>query len=274
MPVKLPMILQPLSTADWNLFLRLARGEGWLVPTKEQLLFQHQWRPFFLALRHCGKTCGFISAVSYRHSGWIGNLLIDPELRGQGYGKYLFEEALKVLSQPPLQRIWLTASRQGQPLYQGYGFTQVDTVTRWSITGQGKNQPFTTQATLEYLIAIERDCWGENRRDLISALAADSFLLQQPNTVALLQAGLDLWQLGPWSAAQTDPRSARLLLEAAVAATPADKNLLVDVLDSAGLELLLRQRGFARHGQNLLMYQGETPCLGGVVALASMGSIG
>ncbi len=274
MPVNLPMILQPLSAADWNLFLRLARGEGWLVPTKEQLLFQHQWRAFFLALRHCGKTCGFISAVSYRHSGWIGNLLIDPELRGQGYGKYLFEEALKVLNQPPLQRIWLTASRQGQPLYQGYGFTQVDTVTRWSATGRGKNQPITTQATLECLIAIDQDCWGEDRRDLISALAADSFLLQQPNTLAMVQTGIDLWQLGPWSAAKTDPRSARLLLDLAVTATPANKSLFVDTLDSAGLELLLRQQGFTRHGQNQLMCQGVAPALRGVMALASFGSIG
>jgi GNAT superfamily N-acetyltransferase len=268
------MILQPLSTADWNLFLRLARGEGWLVPTKEQLLFQHQWRPFFLALRHYGKTCGFISAVSYRHSGWIGNLLIDPELRGQGYGRHLFEEALNILKQPPLQRIWLTASRQGQTLYQRYGFAQIDTVTRWRVTGQGRGQRLSTRATLECLNAIEQDSWGEGRRDLIRAIAADSFLLQQPNALAMVQTGIDLWQLGPWSAAQADPRSARLILDAAVAATPADKNLYVDVLDSAGLELLLRQRGFARQGQNKLMYQGEKPRLLGVMALASFGSIG
>ncbi|MBD1399729.1 GNAT family N-acetyltransferase [Pelovirga terrestris] len=268
------MVLQPLSAADWNLFLRLARGEGWLVPTKEQLLFHHQWRPFFLALRHCGTTCGFISAVSYHHSGWIGNLLIAPELRGQGYGKYLFKEALKVLNQPPLQRIWLTASRQGRSLYQGYGFTQVDTVTRWSATGRGKNQPLTALATLACLMAIEQDCWGEDRGDLISALAADSFLLQQPNTLAMVQTGMDLWQLGPWSAAKSDPRSARLLLDLAVAATPVNKTLFVDALDSAGLELLLRQRGFTRHGQNLLMYQGKMPRLRGVMALASLGSIG
>jgi GNAT superfamily N-acetyltransferase len=268
------MILQPLSTADWSLFLRLAGGEGWLVPTKEQLLFQHQWRPFFLALRHCGKTCGFISAVSYRHSGWIGNLLIDPELRGQGYGKHLLAEALKILKQSPLQRIWLTASRQGLPLYQRYGFAQADTVTRWRVSGQGRGQRLSAEATLECLTAIEQDSWGEDRRDLLRAIAADSFLLQQPNALAMVQTGIDLWQLGPWSTAKADPRSARLLLDAAVAATPSDKNLFVDILDSAGLELLLRQRGFARQGQNKLMYQGMPPRMHGVMALASFGSIG
>jgi N-acetylglutamate synthase-like GNAT family acetyltransferase len=267
------MIQQPTST-DWALFLRCAAHEGWRVPFREQLLFQHQWRSFFFAWRDKGATRGFVSAVGYRHSGWIGNLLIGPQYRGQGDGKRLFEEALKFINQRQLKRIWLTASDQGAPLYQRYGFEQVDTVTRWSAAGRGCGQASDVQATLNCLIALEQDCWGEDRRDLIHALALESSLLQQTNHLALLQAGLDLWQLGPWSAAKTDPRSARLLLDAAVAATPADKELLVDVLDSAGLELLLRQCGFARHGQNLLMYQGEKPSLAGVMALASLGSIG
>lgn len=268
------MTIQPPTSVDWTLFLRWAAQEGWRVPFKEQLLFQHQWRPFFFALRHGGITRGFVSAVGYRHCGWIGNLLIDPQHRGQGYGKHLFEEALKFLNQRQLKRIWLTASDQGAPLYQRYGFEQIDTVTRWSIAGSGHGQTSDVQATLNCLIAIEQDNWGEDRRDLIYALALESTLLQQPNHLALLQSGLDVWQLGPWSAAKIDPRSARLLLEAAVAATPADKNLFVDVLDSAGLELLLRQRGFVRLGHNKLMYQGETPRLRGVMALASFGSIG
>ncbi|MFO7812358.1 MAG: GNAT family N-acetyltransferase [Pelovirga sp.] len=268
------MMIQQPTSADWNLFLRWAAQEEWFVPLKEQLLFQHQWRPFFFAFGDGGAPRGFVSAVGYRQSGWIGNLLIDPQHRGEGYGKYLFEEALKFLNQRQVKRIWLTASDQGAPLYQRYGFEQIDTVTRWSATGSGYVQAAEVQGTLNCLIALEQDCWGEDRRDVIHALALESALLQQPNHLALLQAGLDVWQLGPWSAAKTDPRSARLLLDAAVAATPTDKNLLVDVLDSAGLELLLRQRGFARYGQNLLMYQGKTPRLRGVMALASLGSIG
>ena len=270
------MTIQQPSSADWTLFLRWAGQEGWRVPCKEQLLFQHQWRPFFFALRHGGATRGFVSAVGYRHSGWIGNLLIDPQHRGQGYGKRLLEEALNFLNQRQLKHIWLTASDQGAPLYQRYGFNQIDTVTRWSTIGNGGDcgQMAEVQATLNCLIALEQDCWGEDRRDLIQALALESTLLQQPNHLALLQAGLDVWQLGPWSAVKTDPRSARLLLDAAVAATPADKSLFVDILDSAGLELLLRQSGFIRQGHNKLMYQGETPRLRNVMALASFGSIG
>ncbi len=268
------MLVQPLSAADWNLFLCLARGESWIVPLKEQLLFQHQWKSYFLALRHAGKTCGFVSAVSYRHSGWIGNLLVDPNLRGRGYGHFLFEEALKFLQQRPLKRIWLTASEQGRPLYEGYGFQQIDRVIRWSSPGRGGPMPVPAVATLNCLIALEQDCWSEDRRDLIQALALESVLLQQPDQLALLQAGLDVWQLGPWSAARTDSRSTRLLLDAAIAATPADKSLFVDILGSAGLELLLRQTGFVRCGHNSLMCQGDVPRLHGVMALASFGSIG
>lgn len=105
------MIRQPLSAEDWNLFLRLAKGERWQVPFTEQLLFQHQWRPCFLALRHAGRTCGFISVVSDRHSGGIGNLLVDPDLRPRGYGRFLFKDALTLLQQRPRQRIWGTMLR-------------------------------------------------------------------------------------------------------------------------------------------------------------------
>lgn len=268
------MTIQHPTSADWALFLRWAAEEEWCVPLKEQLLFQHQWRPFFFALRHGGETRGFVSAVGYRHSGWIGNLLIGPQHRRHGYGKRLFEEALKFLNQRQLKRIWLTASDQGAPLYQRYGFEQVDTVTRWSANGRGCGQASDVQATLNCLIALEQDCWREDRRDLIHTLAMESSLLQQNDTLAMVQTGIDLWQLGPWSAAKTNPPSIRLLLDAAVAATPADKNLYVDVLDSAGLELLLRQRGFTRHGCNQLMCQGDTPQFNGVIALASFGSIG
>lgn len=268
------MITQPLSTSDWNLFLRLARSESWHIPVKEQLLFQHQWRPYFLALRQGGKTCGFVSVVSFRHSGWIGNLLIDPELRGRGYGKYLFEEALKVLNQRPLRRIWLTASVQGQLLYKRYGFEQIDTVVRWSAPGQGRGQLPANHATLECLAALEQDCWGEDRRDLLRTIATDALLLQQPNTLAMLQTGIDLFQLGPWSTAQINPRYTRLLLDSALCATPVDKSLFIDGLQASGIELILRQAGFVRHGQNSLMLRGESPNLSGVMALASFGSFG
>lgn len=268
MTIRLP------TTADWKIFLSWAELEGWRVPFKEQLLFQHQWRPFFFALHDKGATRGFVSAVGYHYSGWIGNLLIDPQHRGEGYGKRLLEEALKFLNQRRLKRIWLTASDQGAPLYQRYGFEQVDTVTRWCATGSGGGQAADVPATLNCLITLDQDCWGEGRRDLIHALAVESILLQQPDHLALLQAGLDVWQLGPWSAARTDPRSARLLLDTALAVTPADKKLFVDVLDSAGLELLMRQHAFSRRGHNKLMYRGIAPTLRGVMALASFGSIG
>lgn len=269
-----PMHVQPLSAADWNLFLRLAQGENWIVPLKEQLLFQHQWRPYFLALRHGGKTCGFVSAVCYRHSGWIGNLLVDPNLRGQGYGRLLFEEALKQLQQRRLKRIWLTASEQGQPLYDSYGFRPIDSVIRFSVPGSGGQPPAQTQAGLNCLVALDQDCWGEDRSDLIGALAIDSMLLRQADNLALLQPGLDFWQLGPWSAAGADSRHARKILNTALAATPAGKHLFIDTPGSSGLELMLRQSGFSRHGHNSLMYRGEKPRLRKVIALASFGSIG
>lgn len=264
----------PLNEADWQVFLAWAGAERWRVPFQEQRLFQNQWRHHFFVLKENGQALGFVSAVGYRESGWIGNLLVGPTLRGLGYGAALFDFAVDFLHQTSLKRIWLTASAEGMPIYQRRGFISVDRVERWRGIGLGCGD-LEHLELLEELIDVDRRCWGESRAPLLRSLADDGEICCQGSAWGLLQTGLGDWQLGPWLAPEPCPRSNRLLLTSALGKTPAGRSLVADVLVSADLELLLRNAGFVVIASNELMCLCDRPVrLQGVVGLASLGSIG
>lgn len=256
------------------MFLRWAEREGWRVSFHEQRLFQNQWRPNFFALSVGGTVCGFVSAVAYRESGWLGNLLVTERARGYGYGSALFDFALQFLQQVQPRRIWLTASLSGQPIYQRRGFKVVDQVDRWQARGLGRSV-VPVAAEIAELVALDTASWGESRSPLINALCDDGFLCRAGNGLGLLQRSTSSWQLGPWLSCDRNARDNRLLLNQAVAQTTSGKELLVDVLRSAEMEMVLRSSGFKKRGSNQLMVLSDRPVrLNGVMALASMGSIG
>lgn len=278
------MIIKPLANDDWELFCLWAKGENWKISLQEQRLFTNQWLPCFYVLWDHGCCCGFVSAVIYKTSGWIGNLLIQPQQRGHGYGSMLLDFAIKNLQQARLKRIWLTASEQGAPLYLRRNFQSVDQVVRWSGLGTGAGagtgqQSESPHHDLNELLQLDLACWQESRSSLINLLADDSILLKTgsdlASSLALLQTGLDFWQIGPWVSTGQGSQDAQALLEQSCQRTPLGKPLVVDSLKSAGLDLALRQAGFTMQGRNELMcLSQETVTLSGVNALASLGSIG
>jgi ribosomal protein S18 acetylase RimI-like enzyme len=264
----------PLTNTDWQLFLKWAATEDWTISSQELRLFQNQWRHCFFVLHAEGKVTGFVSAVAYEESGWIGNLLVGSEHRGRGYGAALFDFALALLRQAGLQRIWLTASEAGLPIYQRRGFVTVDRVDRWYGRGQGLLE-LSQQVAMAELIDLDRSCWGESRAALLSLLANQAEICGSDKNMALLQPSASGWQLGPWLAPPQCSQHNRLTLQEALGKTPAGTGLLTDVLASANMEACLHIAGFNKSGSNLLMcLSSQTPCLQGVAALASLGSIG
>lgn len=271
------MLIRPVDPSDWDVFMRLALDENWTVSFLEQRLFQNQWRPYFHVLWSRGRRCGFVSAVIYGSSAWIGNLIVRPELRRHGYGSRLFLFALERLrGLPALKRIWLTASEQGAPLYLKHGFRMLDRVDRWIACGTGGN-PSGRERPVELGRLIEYDgaCWGESRTPLLEAAADDGFTISAGRSLALLQAGIGVWQLGPWLSRERSPLDDRTLLDKALAATPRHKLLVTDVIALSGAGPALGACGFEWSGSNALMCLSREPvALDGCVALASLGSLG
>ncbi len=75
----------------------LAEREGWRIPRQEVALYQGPMADSAFALRVGDEPRGFVTVMRHEKSGWIGNLLVDPECRGRGYGSLLFEHAVDAL---------------------------------------------------------------------------------------------------------------------------------------------------------------------------------
>ncbi len=186
------------------------------------------------------------------------NLLVGPEQRGHGYGSALFDYALDFLRQVELQRIWLTASAAGRPIYERRGFVSIDRIERWQGFGLGRLEP-EKLPLVEELIALDRGCWGESRAPLLGALADDGEICRSGASLALLQPGVAGWQLGPWLSPDKCPRENRLLLTQALEKTPTGRRLTVDLLAGSELALLLRSAGLQMNGCNELMCLSDAP---------------
>lgn len=269
------MTIKPLRAEDWDIFVDWAEAEGWRISLQELRLFQSQWRPWFYVLWHNGERCAFLSAVVYKSSAWIGNLIVRSRLRRRGYGAAIFIYALDLLrSVARVKRIWLTASDQGAPLYQQHGFVDIDRIERWC--GSGRNEhALQRNFDLDALIACDSLCWGESRAALLSTVDVDAHLIADGGGMALLQPGIDFWVIGPWLNHGGDAAGRRQIITRAVESVPRGKQVMTDVLSSSGSAMLLQQSGFKYLGSNRLMCCAEEQVeLKGVLALASLGSIG
>jgi GNAT superfamily N-acetyltransferase len=255
-------------------FLSCAKAEGWITDQQEIEFLLHAYPEGCLVCLDHDRPAGFITAIRYLKSAWVGNLLVLPEYRCRGIGRALMQKVLQVLDSRGCETVWLTASADGAPLYGTLGFKQIDTVQRWRGSGttalQGTRPGYTaTVATM--------DCmgWGDERRSIFdnlsknccSVTAHDGFMVRTP--------GVDGLHIGPWGAVSGEAAAA--LLGAALAGDGTGGEIYLDSPENnhAAGEILL-SGGFTVTGSTLLMYRGREPEYRPeyIYSLASMGSYG
>lgn len=260
----------------WPVFEGWAAAEGWRVPAHELTLYREAWADKAFVLWAGGEPCGFVTVCPHERSGWIGNLIVGADLRGRGYGRRLFEHAMGELERRGVKEFWLTASEDGRPLYAQYGFRDVDGVERWVFAGDCSGQeelPCTGDP--EVLAALDATAWGDHRSELLRALCGQGLVFATGETAALLQQVEGRTIIGPWFSANSCPRENRQVLTSLLAAPGSNREMVVDVLASSPVRMLLGAAGFVQQGGTRLMARTErAPRLAGLVALASLGSLG
>jgi GNAT superfamily N-acetyltransferase len=271
------MIGQAVAS-DWSQFYALAAAEGWRVPQVERRMFEGHWSGCARALDVDGVFGGLVTVVVHERSGWIGNLIVPPLLRGNGYGRKLFDAVLAELADRGLSSIWLTASELGRPIYEKSGFKVVGRVERWICpAGRGTRTVVEEDPpACERLRSCDRMAWGESRNALLKHLLADGRVFVCDDSVALLQAGADLQILGPWYARFPSPQAGRrFLLEVLAGADPATE-IVTDLLATSPGRQLLAAAGFVCTGSTALMAHGrpDLAAMEMIMSLASLGSVG
>jgi ribosomal protein S18 acetylase RimI-like enzyme len=105
-------------------------------------------------------------ATAYKHSGFIGVLIVDKPYRNQGVGKALMETCISYLSAKNLAIIFLDGVQKAVPLYQDLGFEPLYRSLR--LFGQIEAQESLdisqmTSHDLEEIFILDHTLFGDDR---------------------------------------------------------------------------------------------------------------
>jgi GNAT superfamily N-acetyltransferase len=122
-----------LTPEDIPAGLRLCRIAGWNQLAADWELFLRLSPRGCRAAVQNGRVVGTVTTVNYENRfAWVGMVLVDPDVRGQGVGTQLLREAMNLLRGIPSVR--LDATPQGRPVYQRLGFKDEYELCRMQLT--------------------------------------------------------------------------------------------------------------------------------------------
>ncbi len=203
---------------DWELFLELS-PQGCRVAMLEN------------------QIVGTVTTVRYENRfAWIGMVLVDPIVRGQGIGMQLLQQALVLLSDMPSIR--LDATPAGHPLYCRLGFQDEYKLSRMELAVPASTTSPTTSVRpmqskdLPAVAAMDREVFGADRRLtlewMLAGAAEYAWIITRQNEIlgySFGRHGYNFEHLGPIVA--RDQPSAQQLVTACLQ-QPSNRPFVID----------------------------------------------
>lgn len=288
-PASPQMTSRPLAESDAPRAAELLQAEGWGFTTHEIL------RLITLGGGHVLEASGVVQGLltHTRFAGldggatlaWIGNVVLDPSLRGQGAGERLVADAVRSLDEDGVDSIRLYSVLPAVTLYRRLGFTDDYTVTSWTGSAPGtralipRDARLATRDDLDAIAAFDRTRFGADRRHVLAALMAEdpdaAFVVTGPGGIrayAIAKRAQNGGEIGPVMAVPGDTQAAEAALDAALGSMDPGP-VEVAFPDSNGTaRTLLEARGFRPAFRTLTMTRGapirDTPA--SVIAVAGL----
>ena len=257
--------IRAMTVDDLDQAIRLSSAEGWNQTENDWRLLLENPCNICLVATIKNKIAGTATAID--HSGkvaWIGMVLVDKALRGQGAGKMLLTHLIENLNH--VESIKLDATPSGQTLYRDLGFIEEYRIFRMTTNSLRYIQP--TDKTVEKPVRINNDIlpevidldrliFGADRNYLLKRLYknynAKAFYCgsdTQPDGYIFGRNGLRFNYIGPVGAFSKESALCLLakafesLIDQPVAIDiPEDKQELIEWFESAGF---VKQRYFVR----------------------------
>jgi predicted N-acetyltransferase YhbS len=168
------------------------------------------------------RVVGVACSVSFGRTGWLGNVAVDDDVRGQGLGRAISQTAVDCVRQAGVQTVLLTATKLGQPIYERLGFA--DEGVSYGVWEQSSTPSLAGDRTVEPsdiddVIRQDTEATGEDRRSYLAPFAGRVRVPAGPG-----QAGYWLalpWGGGPVIAAS--PAAARPLIVEMIRASPGSR---------------------------------------------------
>ena len=115
-------VIREFEPDDVDFALRQKRREGWAVNRERfEAYLAHDPNGCFLAIDG-DEPVGMVTTTCFGASAWIGNLIVEPGIRGRGVGRALMEHGLDYLRGRGASTVRLEGDPPGIPLYRKLGF--------------------------------------------------------------------------------------------------------------------------------------------------------
>jgi GNAT superfamily N-acetyltransferase len=159
--------VRPMLPSELPFAASLTLGEGWHSETLEEFegFFARHPAGCLIAER-AGRPLGIGVATAYGDAGFLGQIVVCPEARGQGVGERIVGALVGCLERAGVTGICLDATAAGAPLYERHGFLRVQPSLRFAGTLHGAAHPHVRplrEADLDAVCALDRDWWGADR---------------------------------------------------------------------------------------------------------------
>jgi predicted N-acetyltransferase YhbS len=261
--------IRRLGRDDLDFVDRQKRREGWACSRKQfEVYLEHDPDGCYVAVAG-GQPVGMVTTTSFGRSGWIGNLIVEPDLRGRGIGRALMERALEYLQGEGTTTVRLEGDPPGIPLYRKLGFVDEFESCRLTRSPSEPASPLDDAATetmtprdLDEVAALDSEIVGPNRRRFLELklAAAELALVRRRDrriVASLLASPTDRGlRISPCVAREA--ADARSLIATAVAAAAGRPVLIgLPARNTEGLEMLARM-GFERGASSRRMRRGPS----------------
>lgn len=260
-----------MTPNDLGQAISLARNEGWNQTEKDWRLLLENQMNICLVAEYQNKVAGTATALNHSDKvAWIGMVLVDKTLRGQGAGRMLLTSIIDALKH--VKSIKLDATPAGQPLYQGLGFIEEHKILRMTNSSLNNffyqetgNEP--EQVKLESfsdIIKYDKRIFGADRTYLILTLLQNyrdkAFLLRRSNKIdgyIMGRDGVSFKYIGPVFAHSAE--SARGLIVNALKSLNIQPIALDILEDKKDLIKWLESIGFVKQRHFVRMYLKSNP---------------
>ena len=247
--------LRTMRAEDVPAALHLSAQAGW-NQTEED------WRTLLalapktcLAIEVDGQLAATTTLLCYgRRLGWIGMVLTKLEFQRRGFAKKLFGEALKRADVMEIETIKLDATKQGQPIYEQFGFRGEEEIVRWSRQNSGTEPLPVLRSSPQVWRQLDANYFGADRLSLLERLAARNPPAVHEQSYVFSRPGRASAYLGP--CVSDNPEDARTVISACVRKLPVQL-VLGPVSRNRHAATIARDLGFTPQRHLLRMARGK-----------------
>jgi GNAT superfamily N-acetyltransferase len=169
-----------------------------------------------------GENVGMVTTTNYGKIGWIGNLIVIPELRGNGIGSNLMKHAIEYLVSKEASSIKLDSVPQAVSLYSRLGFKEEYLSLRYTCHVTKKTDltnSLMLRKDFEQVASLDKKIFKVNRRhileyffELYPELCFTTW--HKSNLVGYIMAKQtkNLVKIGPWIVLSRHKKKAEKLL--------------------------------------------------------------